>query len=335
MTGRRGMSRTLFALGWVLLLSGLAPELRAQTEPVTVTFELNDAQVKDQRLEGVEVRVLAIESEAERAAGTTGPDGRWTTSLVSGAYRVAYRKAGYVAYTSGATEIVDAGQLVVVSLSRLLEAESQGARQVRIILNWGSRQDQVRDADSHLACPCGEPTAHVYYQNKLHEGASHRVELDVDDTDWGGPETITLKDPKPGSYLYWVHDYSGPPAVLGASDAVVRVVIGDQESGEFRVLKGVDRRAWRPFREIQVAADGTPTVVRFSEDEIAEGADLEVPNELQPADQQPDSAPPSAPSDDGTAAAVDRGLARVPGLVLAAAIVLIAIRALRGARRRR
>ena len=77
-----------------------------------------------------------------------------------------------------------------------------------------------------------------------------------------------------------MQDYSGPPAVLGASDVVVRVVIGDAEAGEFRIFKGVTRRAWRPFKAIEVGADGSASVARFTDDEIAEGADLVLPASL-------------------------------------------------------
>jgi hypothetical protein len=247
---------------------------------VTVRFELNDAQVKDQVLPGVQVRVAAVAGGVEVAAGMTGADGRFSAVLPPGMYRISYSLPGYVPYASGATEIRDDGQLVTVSLSRLLEATGQAAQQVRIILNWGSRRDQVKDADSHLACVCQEADGHVYYRHKVHEGPGHRVELDVDDIDWGGPETVTLTVPPSGAYLYWVQDYSGPPAVLGASDVVVRVVVGDQEAGEFRVFKSVTQRAWRPFKAIEVAADGGATVARFTDDEIAEGADLVLPATL-------------------------------------------------------
>jgi hypothetical protein len=64
---------------------------------------------------------------------------------------------------------------------------------------------------------------------------------------------------------------------------VVRVVIGSQEAGEFHAFKGVSRRDWRPFKSIEVANDGRPTLVRFTEDEIAEGADLEIPANPTPA----------------------------------------------------
>ena len=69
-------------------------------------------------------------------------------------------------------------------------------------------------------------------------------------------------------------------------------MIGSQEAGEFRVFKGITRRAWRPFKAIEVEPDGRPTLVRFTEDEIAEAADLVVPAELQPPDAAPEA--PSA-----------------------------------------
>jgi hypothetical protein len=286
--------------GAAFLLTLVGPARNGFAQPVTplavtVHFELNDAQVKGRALPGVAVSVSPAGGGGEAASGRTGSDGRWAARLAPGLYEVSYRLEGYVPYTSGGTEIREDGQLVTVSLTRLLEATESGGRDVRIILNWGSRPDQVRDADSHLACPCGSGGGHVSYRNRTHEAADHKVELDVDDTDWGGPETITLTRPLPGTYLYWVHDYSGPPARLGASDAVVRVVIGAQEGGEFPVLRGITRRAWRPFKAIEVGRDGQPTLVRFTEDEIAEGADLAVPAELQPPDPEP-TAPSSSPT---------------------------------------
>ena len=288
---RASVSAALLALVGSVAVGAAPP---AAPAAVTVRFELNDAQVKGHALEGVAVSVSPAAGGGEVAAGRTGADGCFAARLAPGTYQVSYRLEGYVPYTSEATELREAGQLVTVSLSRLLEATESGGREVRIILNWGSRPDQVRDADSHVACACGTAGRHVYYQNRVHEAAEHKVELDVDDTDWGGPETITLTRPVPGTYVYWVHDYSGPPATLGASDVVVRVVIGSREAGEFRVFKGVTRRAWRPFKAIEVSAEGIPSLVRFTEDEIAEAADLAVPVDLQPP--EPSSTPAPAPS---------------------------------------
>ena len=172
--------------------------------------------------------------------------------------------------------------MVTVSLSRQLEASAETARQVRVILNWGSASDQVRDADSHLQCVCSDPAAEVMYNAKVHEGEGHRVELDVDDTDWGGPETVTLSDPPAGLYRYWVWDFSEGPGVLGEADVVVRVVIDGAEAGEFHALKGVATRAWRPFRGLEVGADGQVTIVHFTPDEIAEGLDLRAADDQLP-----------------------------------------------------
>jgi hypothetical protein len=267
------------------LLGSAAPAgAQAAAEAVEVRFELNDAQLKGHPLPGVLVRVSRVGGRGEVASGQTGADGRFVTRVAPGTYEVSYRLGGYVPYTSEATELRADGQLVTVSLSRLLEATGSAGRDVRIILNWGSRSDQVKDADSHLACACNDGYRHVFFRNRRHSGPGHSVELDVDDTDWGGPETITIKDPIQGSYLYWVHDYSGPPAVLGGSELVVRVLIGSEQQGEFKVYKGLTRRAWRPFKAIEVKGDGPPTLVRFTEDEIAEGQDLAVSPELQPSD---------------------------------------------------
>ncbi|HPC84129.1 MAG TPA: carboxypeptidase-like regulatory domain-containing protein [Thermoanaerobaculaceae bacterium] len=122
---------------------------------VSVCFELNDAQVKGRRLPGVQVRVLAPTDGAEVAACSTGGDGRCAVRVAPGTYRVSFRLEGFVPHTSGGTEVRDDGQVVTVSLTRPLEATETAGRQVRIILKWGSRSDQVKDADSHLACACG------------------------------------------------------------------------------------------------------------------------------------------------------------------------------------
>ena len=322
----------LVSLAATLVVSGptLGAGQAGAAAAVTVRFELNDAQVKGKLLEGAQLSVRPASGGAVSATGATDKDGRWSTRIPPGTYEIGYRLAGYVPYTSSATEIRTEGQLVTVSLTRLLEATGASAREVRIVLNWGSDSSQVRDADSHLACVCGAGDRHVLYNNRRHEGPGHSVVLDVDDTDWGGPETITLTDPVPGSYLYWVHDYSGPPATLGASDVVVRVVIGTEEAGEFRIFKGVTRRAWRPFKAIEVGADGRPTVVRFTEDEIAEAADLVVPEDLQP--QGPISEPTAAPSAPPAAVGLSEAWRK---LGFYGAIVVVIALVIRRARRRR
>lgn len=327
---RHTASRLPLGAGCVLsLLLSATPAAPAQdpAQPVAVTFELNDAQTKDKALAGVQVRVARV-GGAEAATGVTGADGRWTARLTPGAYHVDYRLEGFVPYDSDATEVRHDGQRITVSLSRLLESTADGAREVRVILNWGSDPAQVRDADSHLACACGATEGHVFYGQRDHVTATHRVQLDVDDTDWGGPETVTLGPLAPGSYLYWVHDYSGPPATLGGSDVVVRVIVGAEQAGEFRAPRGLTRRGWRPFKSIEVGPDGRPTLVAFTTDEIAEAADLQLPAGYREPDAS-GGAPPAAPE-----TASPRRSPVVP-LVAFAVVALLIIRASRRRHRRR
>jgi uncharacterized protein YfaP (DUF2135 family) len=69
---------------------------------------------------------------------------------------------------------------------------------MRIVLSWGKSPS---DLDSHLSYP----NNHICYYHK--EGTN--ANLDVDDTDSFGPETITIeKRAQNKKYIYAVHDYS-------------------------------------------------------------------------------------------------------------------------------
>jgi len=90
---------------------------------------------------------------------------------------------------------------------------------MRIVLNWGAAPE---DLDSHIVYPGN----HVYFQEMT--GAD--AQLDVDDTDSYGPETITLSRKHDGErYVYAVHDYThsdNPGAYLSKSGAKVFVYVG-------------------------------------------------------------------------------------------------------------
>lgn len=91
---------------------------------------------------------------------------------------------------------------------------------MRVVLSWG---EKPFDLDSHLIFPGG----HIYFDSK--EGTD--ANLDVDDTDSYGPETVTISKKHFGeSYIYAVQDYSnkGLPNsnYLSASKAKVFVYVG-------------------------------------------------------------------------------------------------------------
>jgi hypothetical protein len=138
----------------------------------------------------------------------------------------------------------------------------------------------VEDIDAHLLCPCNAEGAHTYFDAKLHEGGGHSAVLDVDDTDWGGPESITVTDPVQGAYFYWMYDYSGADnAKLGNSDVVVRVIINDRVAGEYRIPSNVVERTWRPFKELTIEPLKEPRIVPFSPDDLTAKLDREIPSE--------------------------------------------------------
>lgn len=95
---------------------------------------------------------------------------------------------------------------------------------MRIVLTSGRTP---RDLDSHLSYPGN----HIYFEHKVGRDAN----LNVDDMDSYGPETITINRKQLGeSYVYSAQDYinlhlPNSPA-LSASEAKVLVYLGQPES---------------------------------------------------------------------------------------------------------
>ena len=85
---------------------------------------------------------------------------------------------------------------------------------VRIVLNWGERP---YDLDSHIVFPGN----HVYFS----EMSGTDAQLDVDDVNGYGPETITLSPKREGwRYVYAVHDYNN--RWLGAVILFANTILG-------------------------------------------------------------------------------------------------------------
>jgi len=259
---------------WLPLIAALAMGVAFAEEAAPeqlVVFELNDALVKDKRLPNV---VIAVSRDGvpEKVLGSTGENGRLEAPLEAGSWLVSYRLPGYVPIEK--TELTVTGPaLVTATLSPMLEAMgASDKRRVQLVLNWGSDSSQAKDLDSHLRCGCPQSTE-VYFSSKEHHGGDHTVELDVDDMDWGGPETITLLDAPPGEYEYWVERYSWAPPHLGGSGAIIRVIFDDRVEAEYRVPPELDRKKWRPFKRLVVDEMRQPRIVPFTEQELAQGAD--------------------------------------------------------------
>nr|WP_224717500.1 tetratricopeptide repeat protein [Pectobacterium versatile] len=113
---------------------------------------------------------------------------------------------------------------------------------MRIVLTWGEKPD---DLDSHLIYPGN----HIYFSHKNGRDAN----LDVDDTDSFGPETITIDKKRLGeSYIYAVHDYSNSEKAnslaLSASSAKVFVYVGSSQVRSYSVPLNKTGNIWTVFR---------------------------------------------------------------------------------------
>ena len=112
---------------------------------------------------------------------------------------------------------------------------------MRIVLTWGKRPS---DLDSHLVFPGNN----VYFSSKVGDESN----LDVDDTNSYGPETITIENKKVGErYVYAIRDYGNSNRTgtyaLSNSDARVDVYIGQTLMRSYNVKKNVAANVWVIF----------------------------------------------------------------------------------------
>lgn len=101
---------------------------------------------------------------------------------------------------------------------------------IRFVLTWGSEADGApSDLDSYLFGPAlDEGQFVVYYSHRGYGQVSHSVLLDVDDTDYEGPETISVLKPNAeGVYNYYVNNLSSEKN-LQFSKARVNVYSGSE-----------------------------------------------------------------------------------------------------------
>ena len=112
---------------------------------------------------------------------------------------------GFFGYTNTFTLVATPTNTISFALSPTFSSSSA----MRLVLNWGA---QPSDLDSHLETPLiNGQLHHVYYVNRGTTNGAPFAELDVDDVSSFGPETITITQFSPGTYHYYIHNYSTSP----------------------------------------------------------------------------------------------------------------------------
>ena len=153
--------------------------------------------------------------------------GNYSVDLPSGNYTVEVRHSGY---TTEFFAVYVGTYQDTMSQNFSISPELQ-AGEIRIVLEWANYPE---DLDSHLSGTGGGESVHVDYNNKY----STAAELDVDDTNGYGPETITIHDVG-GSYKYDVVDYENT-GDLRASAAVVKVYVPGREVMTISIADSAD-----------------------------------------------------------------------------------------------
>lgn len=163
-------------------------------------------------------------------AGTESFD---TVTDASGHYQFTELREGKYTVTLKAPGYIDVETEVEISqwkteFEQNLNMVPEGAEnEIRVVLTWGSTP---LDLDSYLYCEAGT----LFFENRaLTAGGGTIADLDLDDTDGNGPETITIYEPN-GRYEITVADFHHTNSIAD-SGANVTVYRGGTEIASFDV----------------------------------------------------------------------------------------------------
>lgn len=197
-------------------------------------IEILSATVKDQKIADAQVVVQHNgESSLATTSDTSGKASFTSTNADTSDNIIIIKKNGYSTLVA---------KCPCDGMSYALSPAMKGLDSMRIVLSWGATPS---DLDSHIAYPGN----HIYFNHP--EG--HDGNLDVDDTDSYGPETITLTKREGGqNYVYAVHDYSDQndpqTSQLSNSQAKVFVYVGESLVRTYYIPQGKTGNLWTVFR---------------------------------------------------------------------------------------
>lgn len=210
-----------------------------------VTSGLNYTPVYDAKIllrEGWDNRQgeYVCDQYGQTVTAYTGSDGQCSITVRSGMYTAEVSKNGYG--TIYANISVAENYYTRLYLAPILEDTDY-----RIILTWG---ETPSDLDSHFRGTYSGNDFEVYYSSKEYGDA---VNLDIDDTQMYGPETITVYyNSEYGDCEYFVHDFSNGTSststALSASNATIMVYKGAALVAQYNVPTGQSGTCWHVFR---------------------------------------------------------------------------------------
>lgn len=175
--------------------------------------------------------------------------------LPAGTYRFKIKAEGYIEKYIDFTVTADK----TTELGNITMSTSLAGQNVRVVLRWGN--DHPSDLDSHFVGTLLETDAkyHVYYNSM---GQQDKAWLDIDDTYYEGPETITINMSQFREFTYLVHNFSEKSASsssdkalsLATSEATVEVYAGESLIASYSVPTNRKGTVWSVFT---MSSDGT------------------------------------------------------------------------------
>ena len=211
----------------------------------TISGKVYDAVVQDGVIEGAAINFRANGNTTTgeiSATAISGADGSFSVSLPAGTYTAECSKEGY-----------STAYVTVVSMENAVQQNITLAPRMdgtAFILTWG---ENPSDIDSHFTGPKSDGSRfHVYFHNrKAYDGSTEAANLDRDDIDSYGPETVTLLEQKDGVYRYSVHDYTNRSSTnskaLSLSGAKVTVYVDGEYKTVFNVPVNTEGTIWTVF----------------------------------------------------------------------------------------
>jgi hypothetical protein len=195
------------------------------------TIKVLDATVKDAVVSGAEIYIQ--KNGRQSVVGTTNSNGEIQTDRNfddDEQTMLIIKKNGY------STLVV---KCPCQGYTYALSPSLKDNQAIRVVLSWGWKP---ADLDIHAIYG----TNHVYYGKQNGPGAN----LDVDDRNGYGPETITVVERDADEYTFWVRDYTNKKYrtdELSRSNAKVFVYRGDELVNTYYLPGQQEGNLWKVF----------------------------------------------------------------------------------------
>jgi uncharacterized repeat protein (TIGR01451 family) len=217
--------------------------------PGTVSGKISNA-INGGPVEGLTLKIREGENNTTGEVVktvTTNADGNYEAVLLEGNYTIEISGEGFITTTINITVI---GNQIVGDLNGAISPVfGEG---IRVVLTWGGLEESM-DLDSYLNGPKAnyeDGRFVVYWSDDYYIDELNEVNLDDDDTDSYGPETVTvIKHISSGFYVYGVHNYTANQIdnALSNSGAKVDVYSGNKLLYTFYVPTNTDGNVWKVF----------------------------------------------------------------------------------------